>query len=296
VDFSGASALFEWALAETNAQAMSRHEADAELRACDDGLGRRPGRPSSDRYEELRDAPADGDLGEGPLGEDLEAGADVQTGFDAEVGDHAHPDGLPPALREDGDGQELVGELEEAPDVDDDANDGMAAALDPDGCLEDVVLPARQTTEGCNKRGIGAQCDPDLVERSLRHWLASQLYFVQTLRTRLESAHHAEWWGILAAECQHWAPPLLWLAERVLGIPASEAHSMRTISQVGRVLGWHASRTADQRLFSHVHAAMGVTSLMGTTWFSTRAWSGCTLHCGRILHPFRVAHRCRLKC
>jgi hypothetical protein len=54
--------------------------------------------------------------------EDLEAGADVQTGFDAEVGDHPHPDVLPPAPRQDDGGQEPVGELEAAPDVDDDTN------------------------------------------------------------------------------------------------------------------------------------------------------------------------------
>jgi hypothetical protein len=43
---------------------------------------------------------------------------------------------------------------------------------------------------------------------------------------------------ILAAEYPDW-PPLLWLAERVLCLPASEAHSERTISQVRRVLGGH---------------------------------------------------------
>jgi hypothetical protein len=59
------------------------------------------------------------------------------------VGDHPHPDVLPPAPREDDDGQELIGELEAAPAVDDDANEWMAAALDPDGCLEEVVLLAR---------------------------------------------------------------------------------------------------------------------------------------------------------
>jgi hypothetical protein len=58
-----ASAPFEWALAETNARAISRRDADAELRAFDDGLGRPQGRPSSDSDAELRDAPADGDLG-----------------------------------------------------------------------------------------------------------------------------------------------------------------------------------------------------------------------------------------
>jgi hypothetical protein len=91
-------------------------------------------------------------------------------------------------------------------------------------------------------RGIGAQCNPDLGERSLRHWLTKH-FFGQTLRTRLESATHAEMWGILAAEYPDWAPPLLWLAERVLCLPdlsASEAHSERTISQVRRVLGRHA--------------------------------------------------------
>jgi hypothetical protein len=64
-----ASALFGWALAETNAQAISRRDADAELRLFDDGLGLPQRRPSSDSDEELRDAPADGDLGGGPLEE-----------------------------------------------------------------------------------------------------------------------------------------------------------------------------------------------------------------------------------
>jgi hypothetical protein len=160
---------------------MSRRDSDGELLAFDDGLGRSQGPTTSDGDEELRDAPADGDLGEGPLEEGLEAGADVQTSFDAEVGDHPHPDVLPSAQREDDRGQELIGELEAVPDVDDDANGWMAAALDPDGCLEEVVFLARQTTERYNARGIGAQCDPDLVKRSLRHWLTSQFYFGQTL-------------------------------------------------------------------------------------------------------------------
>jgi hypothetical protein len=63
-------------------------------------------------------------------------------------------------------------------------------------------------------------------------------------------------WEILAAEYPDWA--LLWLAERVLCLPASEAHSERTIPQVRRVLGRHASRTADQTLFNPVQAAMSV--------------------------------------
>jgi hypothetical protein len=58
---------------------------------------------------------------------------------------------LPPAPREEDDGQGLIGELEAGPDVDDDANEWMAAALDPDGCVE-VVLLTRQTTEGYNAR------------------------------------------------------------------------------------------------------------------------------------------------
>jgi hypothetical protein len=138
-----ASALFECSLAATNERAISRRAVDADLRTFDDGLGRPQGRPSSDSDEKLRDAPADGDLGEGPLEEDLEAGADAQTGFDAEMGDHPHPDVLPPAPREDDGGRELVGELEAAPAVDDDANEWMAAALDPDGCLEKVAFLAR---------------------------------------------------------------------------------------------------------------------------------------------------------
>jgi hypothetical protein len=90
--------------------------------------------------------------------------------------------------------------------------------------------------------------------------LTSQFYFGQTLRTRLESAGwtHAEMWRILAAEYPDWTPPLLWLAERVLCFPASEAPSERTISHVRRALGPHASRTADQTLFNRVQAAMSV--------------------------------------
>jgi hypothetical protein len=153
---------------------------------------------------------------------------------------------------------EQIGELEAAPAVDDDANEWIAAALDPDGRLEEVVLLARQTTEGYNARGIGAQCDPDLVEQSMRHWLTSQFYFGRTLCTRLESATHAEMWEILAGEYPDGAPPFLWLAERALCLPASEAHSERTITQVRRVLGRHAPRTADQTLFNRVHAAMSV--------------------------------------
>jgi hypothetical protein len=40
----------------------------------------------------------------------------------------------------------------------------MAVALHPDGGLDEVVLVARQTTERYNARGIGAHCDPDVVE------------------------------------------------------------------------------------------------------------------------------------
>jgi hypothetical protein len=65
-------------------------------------------------------------------------------------------------------------------------------------------------------------------------------------------------WEILAAEYPDWAPSLLCLAERVLCLPASEAHFERTISQVRRVLGRHASRTAEQTLFNRVQAAMSV--------------------------------------
>jgi hypothetical protein len=92
----------------------------------------------------------------------------------------------------------------------------------------------------------------------MRYWLTSQFYFGQTLRTRLESATHAEMWEMLAAEYPDWAPPLLWLAGRVLCLPASEAQTDRTISQVRRVLGRHASRTAYQTLFNRVQAAMSV--------------------------------------
>jgi hypothetical protein len=44
----------------------------------------------------------------------------------------------------------------------------------------------------------------------------------------------------------------------VLCLPASEAQAERTISQVRRVPGRHASRTADQTLFNRVQAAMSV--------------------------------------
>jgi hypothetical protein len=92
----------------------------------------------------------------------------------------------------------------------------------------------------------------------MRHWLTSQFYFGQALRTRLESATRAEMWEILAVEYPDWAPPLLRFAERVLCLPASETHSERTISQVRRVLGRHASRTADRTLFYRVRSAMSV--------------------------------------
>jgi hypothetical protein len=71
------SALFEWALAAADERANSGRDADAELRAFDDGLGRPQGRRSKDSDEELRDAPADGNPGEGNAEEDLEAGADI---------------------------------------------------------------------------------------------------------------------------------------------------------------------------------------------------------------------------
>jgi hypothetical protein len=86
----------------------------------------------------------------------------------AEVCDHPHPDVIPPVPRTHDGSQELVGELEAARDVDG-ANDWMAAALGPDRCLEEVVLLARQTTEGYDARGMGTHCVLDIVERSLRH-------------------------------------------------------------------------------------------------------------------------------
>jgi hypothetical protein len=88
--------------------------------------------------------------------------------------------------------------------------------------------------------------------------LTIQVYFGQTLHTRLESPTHAEMWEILADEYPDWTPPPLLLADPVLCLPASPAHSERTISQVRRVLGRHASRTADQTLFNSVQAAMSV--------------------------------------
>jgi hypothetical protein len=42
---------------------------------------------------------------------------------------------------------DLVGGLEAAQTVDEDGDEWMAAALDPDGCLDEVVLLARQSPE-----------------------------------------------------------------------------------------------------------------------------------------------------
>jgi hypothetical protein len=62
---------------------------------------------------------------------------------------------------------------------------------------------------------------------SLRKWLATEL----PLLISASNADHLEMWRMLAEEYD-WARPLLVLAQRVLFLPASEAHSERTISQV----------------------------------------------------------------
>jgi hypothetical protein len=56
-------------------------------------------------------------------------------------------------------------------------------------------------------------------------------------------------WNIFA-EKSVWEAPLLILAQRVLSLLASEAHSERIISQVRGILGHHAARISDEILLN----------------------------------------------
>ena len=88
-------------------------------------------------------------------------------------------------------------------------------------------------------------------------WLDPQTVprFNRTLMTDLIAADHLEMWKILSREYA-WGAPLLWLAQRVLCLPASEAHSERTVGQVRRTLGDYSSRMADDTLRRRVQMAM----------------------------------------
>jgi hypothetical protein len=61
-------------------------------------------------------------------------------------------------------------------------------------------------------------------------------HFPRTLIEQLLAADHLEMWSILAREYD-WGVPLLWLAQPVLCLPASETDSDRAMGQLRRALG-----------------------------------------------------------
>jgi hypothetical protein len=65
-------------------------------------------------------------------------------------------------------------------------------------------------------------------------------------------------WSILAEEYD-WGVPLLWLAQRVLCLPPSEADSERAGGQMRRALSDYASQMADDTLRRRVQMAMSET-------------------------------------
>jgi hypothetical protein len=87
--------------------------------------------------------------------------------------------------------------------------------------------------KGYNRRGESEFQDetPELVEviKALNRWLHLELS--QSLLVKLTAVGHLEMWNILVGGFV-WVTPLLMLAQRVLCLPPSEAHSGRTMSQM----------------------------------------------------------------
>jgi hypothetical protein len=133
--------------------------------------------------------------------------------------------------------------VEETVDEEELPPDWWMEALLADTCIEAAFEKAREITEEYNRRGESEGQDPDLVVRALNRWLHAELS--QSLLVKLSAVGHLEMWNIPARKFV-WAAPLLVLAQRVLCLPASEARSERTISQVRRILGRHAVRTSDE--------------------------------------------------
>jgi hypothetical protein len=105
-------------------------------------------------------------------------------------------------------------------------------------------LPSQRSAYAA--RGAGSVPSEEEVEAALRTWLDPQTigHFSRSLLNGLVDATDLEMWEILAHEYD-WGPPLLWLAQRVLCLPASEAQSEGTVGQVRRTLGDYADERRD---------------------------------------------------
>ena len=99
--------------------------------------------------------------------------------------------------------------------------------------------------------------EPETVAEALRYWCSVETHnlFGESLTEKLMNADHLAMWEKIATEYPDWGQPLLWLAQRVLCLPASEAHSERTAGKVRRVLGRFGARTGDETLFFRVQMA-----------------------------------------
>jgi hypothetical protein len=75
--------------------------------------------------------------------------------------------------------------------------------------------------------------EPQAVVDALRTWLKPHTtgHFTRTLIDGPLAADHLEMWDILAREYDR-GVPLLWLAQRVVCLPASEADSERAVGQM----------------------------------------------------------------
>ena len=89
-------------------------------------------------------------------------------------------------------------------------------------------MPDQQPPRTARVREAGAVPTPDAVEA--RIWLNPRTIgnFGRSLMQQLLAADHLQMWDVLANEFP-WLPPLRWLAQRVLCLPASEAQSGRTV-------------------------------------------------------------------
>jgi hypothetical protein len=157
-----------------------------------------------------------------------------------------HADIDEPPTAEDGQPDVDGGATAGDPEPDEVRDELNAQAKGYSRCVEAVAALAYSTTVSYAERGIGAVPGPQAVVDALRIWLDPQRigHFPRTLIERLLAADHLEMWSILARECD-WGVPLLWLAQRVVYLPASEADSERAVGQMRRALGDYAAPVAD---------------------------------------------------
>jgi hypothetical protein len=124
------------------------------------------------------------------------------------------------------------------PEPDEVRDELNARAVDYSRCVEAVAALAYSTAVSYAGRGTGTVPESQAVVDALRTWLDPQTngHFPRMLIERLLAADHLEMWSTLARGYD-WGVPLLWLAQRVLCLPASEADSERAVGQMRRALG-----------------------------------------------------------